>query len=170
MTSSAKPPGRTRRTVRSQSETTVEKVRNVNPVKINEFRINAGAVENSTNSFIELYNAGESETDISDWTLTHHATQLPIFSSVKIPAGTKLAAHGFYLLGLSNSGLAVPAKKGESTIYVRSVAGMSVGDVIEIDNGGSVEKRKIANIGTAAGPGAPVVNIRFRWRTPGRTR
>ena len=41
-----------------QSETTVEKVRNVSPVKINEFRISSGSPANSTNSFIELYNAG----------------------------------------------------------------------------------------------------------------
>ncbi len=68
---------------------------------------------------------------------------MPVFSSVKIPAGTKLAAHGFYLLGLSNSGLAVPAKKGESTIYVRNVTGMSNGDVIEIGEGSAKESRKI---------------------------
>jgi hypothetical protein len=139
----------------TQSETTVEKVRNVSPVKINEFAISSGSPTNSTNSFIELYNAGESEIDISNWTLTHHATQLPIFSSVKIPAGTKLAARGFYLLGLSNSGLAVPAQKGESTLYVRNTKGMSVGDAIEIDNGSSQEIRKITAIGTVAGLGEP---------------
>ena len=110
---------------------------------------------NSTNSFIELYNAGNNAIDISNWTLTQHQTQLPVFSSVKIPAGTKLAARGFYLLGLSNSGLAVPAKKGESTLYVRSTTGMSVGDAIEIDNGSSKEIHKIAGIGTAAGLGEP---------------
>ena len=141
--------------IQVQSETTVEKVRNVNPVKINEFRISAGAPDNPTNSFIELFNASESEIDISNWIMTHHATQLPVFSSVKIPAGTKLAARGFYLLGLSNSGLSIPAKKGESTIYVRSTTGLSVGDEIEIDNGSAMERRKIANIGTAAGPGMP---------------
>ena len=53
-----------------------------------------------------------SAVDISNWTLTQHPTQQPIFSSVKIPAGTKLAAKGFYLLGLANSGLAVPAQQG----------------------------------------------------------
>ena len=137
----------------TQSETTVEKVRNVSPVRINEFRITGGSPDNSTNSFIELYNAGNSAIDISNWTFTHHPTQLPVFSSVKIPAGTKLAVHGFYLLGLSNSGLAVPAKKGESTLYIRSMTGMSVGDGIEIDNGSSQEIRKIAAIGTAAGLG-----------------
>jgi len=53
---------------KSQTETAIEKVRNVSPVKINEFRISDGS--NTTNSFIELYNAGSSEVDISNWTLT----------------------------------------------------------------------------------------------------
>ena len=77
---------------------------------------------------------------------------MPVFSSVKIPVGTKLAANGFYLLGLSNSGLVVPAKKGETTLYVRSTAGMSVGDKIEINSGSGKETGKIAAIGTPAGP------------------
>ena len=82
--------------------------------------------------------------DISNWTLTEHPAQQAIFSSVKIPAGTKLAAGGFYLLGLSNSGLAVPARAGDTTIYVRSTAGMSAGDTIGIDTGSTMETRKIA--------------------------
>jgi hypothetical protein len=152
----------------TQSETTAEKVRNVSPVRINEFAISSGSPANSTNSFIELYNAAASEVDISNWTLTQHPTQQPIFSSVRVPAGRKLAAHGFYLLGLANSGLAVPAKKGDSTLYVRSVAGMNVGDDIEIETGPAVETRKIASIGTAAGnhttlwqplPDGPVITI-----------
>src|ERR1019366_6391597 len=129
---------------RKQLETTAEKVRNVRPIKINEFSTQ------STNSFIELYNAGASSVDISNWTLTEHPTQQAIFSTVKIPAGTKLAAHGFYLLGLSNSGLAAPARAGDSAIHVRSTAGMTVGDSVGIDTGSSVETRKIVSIGTAA--------------------
>ena len=151
-----------------QSETTAEKVRNVSPIKINEFRISAGSPANPTDSFIELYNAGTGAIDISNWTLTQHPTQQPVFSSVKIPAGTKLAARGFYLLGLSNSGLAVQARAGDATINVRSTAGMSVGDTIEIDTGSSLETRKIVSIGTAAGnsttlwqplPDGPVITI-----------
>ena len=153
---------------RKQSETTAEKVRNVSPIKINEFRISAGSPANSTNSFIELYNAGASDVDISNWTLTEHPTQQAIFSAVKIPAGTKLAARGFYLLGLSNSGLAAPARKGDTTIHVRSTTGMNAGDTISIDTGSGVETRKIASVGTAAGnsttlwqplPDGPVITI-----------
>ena len=106
-----------------------------------------GPPANPTNSFIELYNAGASDVDISNWTLTEHPTQQAIFSTVKIPAGTKLAADGFYLLGLSNSGLAVPARAGDTTIYVRSTTGMSAGDTIAIDTGSGAETRKIASSG-----------------------
>ena len=153
---------------RSRSETTIEKVRNVSPIKINEFAVSGGVPSNATDSFIELYNAGDSAVDISGWTLTQHPTQQPVFSSVKIPAGTKLAAKGFYLLGLANSGLAVPAHKGETTLFVRSTTGMKVGDTIEIDTGSSLETRQIAGLGTATGnsttlwqplPDGPVLTI-----------
>jgi hypothetical protein len=153
---------------RAHSERTAQKVRNVSPVKINEFRINAGSPANPTDSFIELYNAGPGSVDISNWTLTQHPTQEAIFSSVRIPAGTKLAAKGFYLLGLSNSGLAGPARVGDITIHVRSTAGMSAGDAIEIDTGAGMETRRIASIGTAADnsttlwqplPDGPVITI-----------
>jgi non-reducing end alpha-L-arabinofuranosidase len=153
---------------KTQSETTATKVRNVSPIKINEFRVSAGSADNQTDSFIELYNAGANSADISNWTLTHHPTQQAIFSPVKIPSGTKLASHGFYLLGLSNSGLAVPASAGDTTIYIRSTAGMSAGDTIQIDTGSAVETGRIASIGTAAGnsttlwqplPDGPVITI-----------
>src|SRR5204862_5955169 len=70
--------------------------------------------------------------------------------------------------GLANSGLAITAKKGDTTIHVRNTIGMAVGDTVEIDNGTSVETRKIASIGTAAGvsttlwqplPEGPVITI-----------
>jgi hypothetical protein len=151
-----------------QSETTAEKVRNVSPVKINEFRISSGSPSNPTNSFIELYNSGSQSVDISNWSLTEHPTQQAIFSAVTIPAGIKLAAHGFYLLGLSNSGLAVPAHAGDNTIHVRSTDGMKVGDAITISAGANMETHKIASLGTAAGnhttlwqplPDGPVITI-----------
>ncbi len=153
-------------TGKTMSEVTNEKVRNVSPVKINEFRISDGSPDNSTNSFIELYNASDSEVDISDWTLTHHQTQMPAFSSIRIPSGTKLAARDFYLLGLSTSGLAVPGKKGESTLYLRSTAGMSAGDVIEIGTGSNAEIRKIVSMTSPEEPPAPATPFGFGRRGP----
>jgi non-reducing end alpha-L-arabinofuranosidase len=146
----------------SQSDSMSEKVRNVSPIKINEF---AGG---TSDSFIELYNSGDKEVDLSGWTMTEHPNAQAIFSTIKMPAGAKVAQKGFYLLGLANSGLAVAARKGDSTIYVRSVAGMNVGDTIEIDTGSGKETRKIANLGTAAGspttiweplPEGPILNF-----------
>ena len=131
-------------------ETTAEKVRNVSPIKINEFRISSGSSTNSTDSFIELYNSGSRSVDISHWTLTGHPSQQAIFSTVTLPPGTNLAAGGFYLLGLSNSGLAVPARAGDTTLYVRSTSGIAVGDTIRIDTGSHGETRKIGSVGTAA--------------------
>jgi len=151
-----------------QSETIAEKVRNVSPIKINEFRISSIPPANSTDSFIELYNAGGSGVELSNWTLTVRPSQLAVFSTVKIPAGTKLAGHGFYLLGLSNSGLAASARAGDSTIHVRSTAGMKAGDTIDIDTGSNLETRKIVKTGTAASssttlwqplPEGPIITI-----------
>jgi hypothetical protein len=151
-----------------QVATTAEKVRNVSPIKINEFRISSGSHNNATDSFIELYNAGSRSMDISNWTLTEHPTQQAIFSTVKIPAATKLAAGGFYLLGLSNSGLAVPSRAGDTNIHVRNTTGMSMGDAISVGTGSNLETRKIANLGAAASnnttlwqplPDGPVITI-----------
>jgi hypothetical protein len=150
-----------------QSETAVEKVRNVGPIKINEFRIGSSP-SNSTDSFIELYNAGAKEVDISSWALTEHPTQQAIFSAIKIPAGTELAPGGFYLLGLSNSGLAVPARAGDTTLHIRSTVGMNAGDSIMIGTGSTAETRVIAKLGTAVSnhttlwqplPDGPVITI-----------
>ena len=100
--------------------------------------------------------------------MTAHPAHQAIFSTVKIPAGTKLAAGGFYLLGLSNSGLAAPARAGDSILHVRNTDGMSVGDTITIGTGSSMETRKIASLGTAAAnhttlwqplPEGPVITI-----------
>jgi len=151
-----------------QTESAIEKVRNASPVKINEFRISSGSPANPTDSFIELYNTNSQSVDISNWSLTEHPSQQAIFSTVKIPAGTRLAAHGFYLLGLSNSGLAIAASAGDTTLHVRSTTGMSAGDTIAIGAGASMETRKIASMGTAASnhttlwqplPDGPVIAI-----------
>lgn len=151
----------------TSTDAAIEKVRNAEPIRINEFRISSGAA-NATDSFIELYNAGSKSVDISSWALTVHPAQQAIFSAVTIPVATSLAPHAFYLLGLSDSGLAAATKAGESTIHVRSIAGMKVGDTITIDSGAAAETRKIASLGTAAAnhttvwqplPEGPIISI-----------
>lgn len=139
------------RTGRRQAEMAIEKVRSVDPVKINELRVSSDAPGNATDGFVELHNAGDAAVDLSGWTLTQHATQLPVFSSIRVPDGTSLQPGGFYLLGLATSGLAVPAQAGDATIHVRSVEGVSVGDSVEIGNGARAETRRVTRVGTAAG-------------------
>jgi len=151
-----------------QYDTAAEKARSVSRVTINEFQIASGAPANTTNSFIELHNAGTTPVDISNWTLTEHAILQTSFSSVKIPAGTKIAAGGFYLLALSNSGLTAAARSGDTTIHLRSTTGMTVGDSIVIDTGATMDTRAIVSVGTPAGnsttlwqplPDGPVMTI-----------
>jgi hypothetical protein len=133
-----------------QFETSSRRVRNVFPIKINEVRFETGI--NPTNQFIELYNAGNSDIDLSNWNLIHTQSMWAPVKLGTIPAGTKLAAHGFYLLGLAGSGLAAPAGRGEKIINVRSITGFEAGQKIEIDG----EKCTIATVGTAAYPMATV--------------
>jgi hypothetical protein len=135
---------------KAQTAETAGKVRNVRVVKINEFRVSDGSA-NTTNAFIELYNASANAVDISNWSLIQHQTQQVIASTVKIPAGTKLASHDFYLLGLANSGLAVDARPGDATIHVRNTDGMKTGASITIGTGPEAETRRIMSLGSPAG-------------------
>ena len=123
-----------------QAETVSARVRSVYPVKINEVRL--------SNQFIELYNASGSEVDISGWIVENTQSQWAPVRLARIPAGTKLAGKGFYLLGLSGSGLASGTSAGATTIQLRSVAGIEAGQKIEIDG----ESRTVASVGTAAAP------------------
>jgi alpha-L-arabinofuranosidase B-like protein/concanavalin A-like lectin/glucanase superfamily protein/lamin tail-like protein len=138
-----------------QSGTTTEPVRNVSPIKINEFR--AGTSSNPSNGFIELYNSGDAAVDLSHWTLTEHPAQQPVFSGVHIPAGTTIAGHGFYLLGLANSGLVAPASAGDSTLYLSNTAGLAPGQQVQIGSGANAETRTISQITSsgATGPRVP---------------
>jgi len=133
-----------------QSEKISSRVRNVSPVKINEVRLTTG--RNPTNQFIELYNAGDSEVDLSEWKLINTRIEWAPVLLGTIPAETKLQPDSYYLLGLSSSGLAAPANSGDRVINVISTTGFNTGQ--QIDIGG--EKCTITNIGTPASPMAAV--------------
>ena len=133
----------------SGKETARLKVRNTEPVKINEFSI--------TDGFIELYNPSDRSVDLSGWTVRQHAANIPAFSDIKVPSGTKLAPKAYYLLGMAGSGLAVEAAKGDRTVYLRSVEGVKEGDEIVI----GTEKRTVKAV-TAPKPQEPVLPVRGR--------
>jgi hypothetical protein len=134
------------RTGAGRRETVSTRVRNVPPVKINELRLSAGT--NTTNQFIELYNAGPKTIDLSGWTLVNTQSQWAPVQLAKIPTGTKLASGEYYLLGLAQSGLAAPAEAGAVKINVRNTVGLEVGQPVDIDG----ESRTVASIGAPAAP------------------
>jgi hypothetical protein len=138
-----------------QHETTAEKVRNVSPIKINEFR--TGTTTNPSNAFIELYNAGDRTADLSNWTLTEHPTGQAVSGAVTVPAGTRLASHRSYLLGLSSAGLAAPARTGDTTVNVTGSTGLAAGQQVQIGTGAATETRTIAHVTNsgATGPRVP---------------
>lgn len=138
-----------------QSETATEAVRNVAPVEINEF--SAGTSNDPTNGFIELYNSGGKTVDLSNWTLTEHQAEQPISSTIRIPAGTKLASHGHYLLGQSSSALAATASAGATTVDVGDTSGLAPGQQVRIGTGSAAETRTITAVTStgATGPRVP---------------
>lgn len=149
------------------SEMTSQKVRAAAPVKINEFRVSDGS-ENPTNAFIELFNAGDKPIDLSNWVVDQHQIQQARVSNIQIPAGVILEPGRFYVLGLANSGLSLSAKAGDTDLYVRSIAGMKVGDTVIIGARNNREIRKIVRVGTASGkpttiwqplPEGPVISV-----------
>lgn len=128
----------------ARSDTSLQRVRSALPVKINEVRFATGG--NASDQFIELYNASSRPVDMSGWQLVNTRTFFAPVPLATIPAGTKLAPKGFYLLGLAPSGLVASSAAGAKTINVRDVTGFSVGQQIMI--GG--ESRKVAQVGTGA--------------------
>ena len=128
----------------TKSVTTSQRLRNAYPIKINEVRFNTGT--NPTNQFIELYNASDDEVDISHFSIINTKSEWAPVKLATIPEGTKLAAKGYYLLGMASTGLAAPANKNATSVNVLSTAGFEVGQQIKIDD----ETQKIKSIGTAA--------------------
>ncbi|UUL81495.1 arabinofuranosidase catalytic domain-containing protein [Sphingomonas qomolangmaensis] len=127
-----------------QADTSLQRVRSAQPVKLNEVRFATGG--NATNQFVELYNASDRAVDISNWQLTNTRTFFASEPLATIPAGTRLAAGKHYLLGLAPSGLVAPAAAGARSINVRSTEGFATGQQIAIAG----ETRRIASVGTAA--------------------
>lgn len=119
-------------------------LRNVLPVKINEVRF--GTSSNPTDQFIELFNPTDQAIDLSRWTLLHTPSQWATIQVASVPAGTHLAPHAFYLLGLATSGLAAPAKAGTNALSLRSVVGLLAGQTIDVEG----ERRTLVTIGGAA--------------------
>ena len=135
----------------TQTTTAIMHTRNTSQIKINEYSIQTTG--DTTNSYIELYNSGDTSVDISNWTITLDPMQQAVYSTITVPAGTNLAAHDYYTLGLSTSGLAAPSAADASTIYVRSATGLTNGTTVTIGTGANAETRQI--VGTVGAETTP---------------
>src|SRR5688572_21804544 len=130
-----------------------QRVRSVQPVKLNEVRFASGG--NATDQFIELYNASSGPLDISGWRLINKRTWSAPVTLATIPAGTTITPGSHYLLGLANSGLEAPAAADATTVNLRSIADLMPGAQIVV--GG--ETRTVKSVGTAAtAPTKVIVN------------
>ncbi|MCY1042634.1 lamin tail domain-containing protein [Corallococcus sp. bb12-1] len=82
---------------------TVGKPPLTNHVVISEFSGGNGSGTAATDEFIELYNPTNSDVDLSNWQVSYKsATGTTWSSTVTIPAGKVIRAHGYFLLAGAN--------------------------------------------------------------------
>ena len=107
-----------------QNSSASQTVKVVPAIKVNEVR--TGVAGANTNSFIELYNAGSTPVDISNWTVVYgSATATSNTLLATIPAGTTLAPGAYYVLGGAGyTGSPAPNQTFASTL---SASGGGVG-------------------------------------------
>ncbi|NOK21301.1 lamin tail domain-containing protein [Corallococcus carmarthensis] len=91
---------------------TVGKAPLTNHVVISEFSGGNGTGTAATDEFIELYNPTNEDVDLSNWQVGYKsATGTTWSSTVTIPSGRVIRAHGYFLLGGANySGTGTAAK------------------------------------------------------------
>jgi hypothetical protein len=121
----------------SQSRTVAQTVMAAFPVKVNELRLRT--TNNSTNQFVELFNAYSAPVDIGGWTVVYRSRAGSTDTKMAtIPAGTMLSAGGFYLLGHSGNGtttgyIGPPAANQTFTTNVSTTgAGVGIRDSLGI--------------------------------------
>ncbi|AFE06876.1 Ig-like domain-containing protein [Corallococcus coralloides DSM 2259] len=89
----------------------VSKAPLLNHVVISEVSGGNGSGTAATDEFIELYNPTNSDVDLSNWQVGYKSATGSWNSSVTIPAGRVVRAHGYFLLGGANySGTGVAMK------------------------------------------------------------
>ena len=78
--------------------------------------VSTGITGAAANEFVELYNGGTSAVDVSGWKVVYRsAAGTSDTTLVTIPAGTSIAAGGFYLAGGSDYAGAATADQSFST-------------------------------------------------------
>jgi lamin tail-like protein/collagen triple helix repeat protein len=96
-------------------------------VRINEFM--TGVASAASNEFVELVNAGSTAADIGGWKLAYRAAAgTGDVTLATVPAGTSIAAGGFYLFGGSSYSGSGVADQSFSTSLASTAGGLGIRD------------------------------------------
>ena len=121
-----------------------ERLRSVPAIKVNELLLS------NNGQFIELYNASDTDVDISGYKVEiRRSGEAPVTAAV-MPAGTVVGGHGFLVLTLAQNAVTAPAAKGSSSLYLSADA--DKGTVMAIGN----TDYRITGKGVPAGPATSI--------------
>ena len=136
------------------------RIRCAEAVKINEVALSGKGVA----PFVELYNAGSAEADLSGLELVLRRSGQAAVRALTLPEGTRLAAGGFLLLQQAAGAVPAPTTvfipvstgpklhfpAGTDNLPATSVADFAVGQQLGIGLGGDYEVVTVTNVGTPA--------------------
>ena len=136
------------------------RIRSAEAVKINEIALAGEGID----PFVELYNAGSAEVDLSGLELVVRRSGQASIRALTLPAGTRLAAGGFLLLKQAPESVPTPTTlfipvstgpiltfpAGTDVLPATSVDGIASGQKIGIGLGGQYELVTVTEVGTPA--------------------
>ena len=136
------------------------RIRSAEAVKVNELALAGEGLE----PFVELYNAGSEEADLSGLELVVRRSGQASVRALTLPEGTRLAAGGFLLLKQAPEAVPAPTTlfipvstgpiltfpAGTNVLPATSVDGIAAGQKLGIGLGGSYELVTVTEVGTPA--------------------
>lgn len=135
-------------------------IRSAEAVKVNELALAGEGLE----PFLELYNAGAAEADLSGLELVVRRSGQASVRALALPEGTRLAAGGFLLLKQAPEAVPAPTTlfipvstgpiltfpAGTDVLPATSVDGIAAGQKLGIGLGGAYELVTVTEVGTPA--------------------
>jgi hypothetical protein len=136
------------------------RIRSAEAVKVNELALAGEGLE----PFLELYNAGAAEADLSGLELVVRRSGQASVRALALPEGTRLAAGGFLLLKQAPEAVPAPTTlfipvstgpiltfpAGTDVLPATSVDGIAAGQKLGIGLGGAYELVTVTEVGTPA--------------------
>ena len=140
--------------------TASSRIRSAEAVKVNELALAGEGLD----PFVELYNAGSEEADLSGLELVVRRSGQASVRALTLPEGTWLAAGGFLLLKQAPEAVPAPTTLfipvstgpimtfpvGSNVLPATSVDGIAVGQKLGIGLGGAYELVTVTEVGTPA--------------------